>query len=94
MQKFCEMCIATYKDNTYQTKLVNQGTTGILVGYTKGHPTGTCQVFNPKTKKIILTCDMTFLQKNYGEYTKVEKHVLVTTTYEGGMIGRNLNQFQ
>ena len=26
---------------------------------------------------------MTFLQKFYGEYTKVEKPVLVTTSYEG-----------
>ena len=32
---------------------------------------------------IILTWDVTFLQKSYGEYTKVEKSVLVTMSYEG-----------
>ena len=29
------------------------------------------------------TWDLTFLQKSYSEYTKVEKPVLVTTSYEG-----------
>ena len=50
MQKFGEMCIATFKNNTHQAKLANQGTPGIWVGYAKNHPTGTYQIFNPKTK--------------------------------------------
>ena len=53
------------------------------VGYAEGHPTGTQWVFNHKKKKIILTRDVTFLQKTYGEYIKVEKPVLVTMCYEG-----------
>ena len=53
------------------------------IGYAEGRPTGTHWVFNPKTKKIILTQDVTFLQKFYIEYTKVEKPVLVTMSYEG-----------
>ena len=32
---------------------------------------------------IFLTQDMNFLQKSYGEYSKVEKPVLVTMSYEG-----------
>ena len=36
----------------------------------------------PKTKKIILTGDVTFLQKLYIEYSKIEKPVLVTMRYE------------
>ena len=36
-----------------------------------------------KYKKNILTQDMTFLQKSYGEYTKVDKPVVVTMSYEG-----------
>ena len=55
MQKFGEMCIAIYRDNTEQDKLANHSTPGIYVGYAYGHPTGTYQAFNPKTKKIILT---------------------------------------
>ena len=83
MQKFGEMCITMYRNNTHQAKLANHGSPGIQVSYADGHPTGTYQVFNPKTKKIVLTQDVTFLQKSYGEYSKVEKPVLVTMSHEG-----------
>ena len=73
MQKFGETCITTYRYNTHQAKLANQVTPGIWVGYAKGHPTGTYQVFKPKTKKIILIRDVTFLQESYGEYSEFEK---------------------
>ena len=72
MQKFDEMCITTFKDNLHWAELTNHGTPGFWVGYAENHPTGTYQIFNPKTKKIILTQDVTFLQKSYGEYIKVE----------------------
>ena len=83
MQKFGEMCIATYKDNSHQAKSANCGTPGIWVGYAEGYPTDTYWIFNPKTKKDILTWDVIFLQKSYTEYTKVDKPVVVTTSYEG-----------
>ena len=83
MQKFGEMCIPTFKDNTHQPKLADQGTPIIWVGYAKNHLTGIYQIFNPKTKCIIWTLDVTFLQKSYGEYSKVEKPVVMNTNYEG-----------
>ena len=55
VQKFGEMCVATVKDNTNLAKLANRGTPGIWVGYAENHPTGTYRIFNPKTKRIILT---------------------------------------
>ena len=67
MQKFDKMCITTYKDKTHKANLANQGTSGIWVGNAKSHPIGLYWVFNPKTKKIVLTWDVTFLQKTYGE---------------------------
>ena len=82
MQKFGQMCITTYKDNTQQAKLPNQATPDFWVTYAEGRPTGTYWVFNPKKKTIILTRDMTFLQRSYGEYSKVEKPVLVTMSCE------------
>ena len=39
--------------------------------------------FQPTTKKIILTRGLTFLQRSYGEYSKVEKPALVSMSYEG-----------
>ena len=83
MQKFGEMCIATYKDNTHRAKLANHRTPGIWVGYAENHPTGTYWVFNPKTKCIILTRDLSFLNKSYIEYSKVQKPVILTMSYEG-----------
>ena len=82
MQKIGEMCITTYRDYTHFAKLVNQDTPDICVDYAEGHPTGTYWVFNPKTKKIILTQDVTFLEKSYSKYTKVENPILVTMSYE------------
>ena len=83
MQKFGEMRIATFKDNTHFAKLANQGTPGILLGYDENHPAGTYRIFNPKTKHIILTRDVTFLKQSYGEYSKVEKPLILHTSYEG-----------
>ena len=83
MQKIGEMCIATFKDNTHRAKLANCGTSGIWVGYANNHPTGTYHIFNPKTKRIILTWDVTFLNKSYGDYNKVEKPVILTMRYVG-----------
>ena len=51
MQKFGEMCIPTFKDNTHWANLANRGIPGIWVGYSENHPIGTYQSFNPKTKK-------------------------------------------
>ena len=92
MQKFDEMCIITNKDNTHWAKLANHGTPSIWVDYTENHPTGTYQIFYPKMKKIILTWDVTFLQKSYGEYTQVEKPVVVTTSYEGSDMEEELKK--
>ena len=83
MQKIGGMCIATYRDNTHWAKLANHGTWGFWVGYADGHPTSSCWVYNTKTKNIILTQDVTFLQKSYKDFNKVEKPVLITMSYDG-----------
>ena len=82
MQKFDEMCVTTHWDNFHHAKIANHGTSGIQLGCTDGHPTGTYWVFNPKTKKKILIKDTTGLQKSYNHYNKVEKSVLVAKSYE------------
>ena len=38
-------------------------------------------MYNPKTRKNILTKDMTFLQKSYKNWSKVKKPVIVSTSY-------------
>ena len=56
---------------------------GIWVGYADCHPNDRYQGFNPMTKMIILTQNLTSLQKPCGNYSMVENPVLVTTHYEG-----------
>ena len=68
------MCITTYRVDSHWAKLVNHGAQGIWSCYADGHSTGMYHVFNHKTKNIILTLDVTFLQKPYGEYSKIENH--------------------
>ena len=72
------MCITMYRDNFHGAKLANQGVLGIWVGFTEGHPIGTYHMYNPKTKKIIVT----FLQKSYRDGNKVEELVMVSMTYK------------
>ena len=83
MQKFGEMCIITNKDNIHWDKLADCGTHRIWVSQAENYTAGTYQIFNPKRKKNILTQDVTFLQKSYGEYTRADKPVVVTTSYQG-----------
>ena len=83
MQTFGEMCIVTFKDNTHWAKLTNPGTPGIWVGYDKNHPPSTYRILNPKTKRIILTRDVTFLNKSYSEYNRVGKPTILNISYEG-----------
>ena len=51
VQKFGEICITTYQDNSRWAKLSNQGVPCIWVGFTEGHPVGTYCVYNLKTQK-------------------------------------------
>ena len=71
------MCIAMYR------KLANQGVTGIWAGFAESHPVGTYHVYNLKTRKMILTKDVIFSQKSHKGWSKVEKMVMVPTSYEG-----------
>ena len=52
MQKFGEVCITIFQDNTHLTKLDNCGAQGSWVGYASGYPMGEYWVFIPKIKKI------------------------------------------
>ena len=50
--------------------LLNRGKVGIFVGYLPNHPPGTWKFYDPCTKKIFKSRDVTWLEKTYGEYTK------------------------
>ena len=77
-QTFGEISNATYTDNSHLAKLAEWGTPGIWVGFAESHQVGTYSMYNPKTKKIILIKDVTFLKKSYGDYDKIKNLDLST----------------
>ena len=83
MQRFGETCMMTNCDDLHHAKLANQGTTRSWMGFTDEHPVGTYPVLNLKNQKISLTKYMTFLNKSYDEWDKVDKSVIVLINYEG-----------
>ena len=82
VQRFGEICMMTYHDNSHQTKLANKGTQGIWVGLADGHSVSTYSMFNPKAPKLAQK-NVTFLFKSHDEWNKVEKPTLVFISYEG-----------
>ena len=74
------MYIIAYWDYLHQFKLANRGTPGIWVGFAKGHPVHTYHVNTPKTKKLV---NQRHDFPTHGDWSKVDKPVMVPTGYEG-----------
>ena len=51
-----------------KAKLADRGKTYMGLGYARNHPVGTYRVLNLKAGKIIITCDVLFLRKSYGDW--------------------------
>ena len=51
--------------------------------FADAHPFGTLFVLNPKTHKINLMNDVTFLGESYGEWDKVEKPAFIQVSDKG-----------
>jgi hypothetical protein len=61
---FGEMCVATTK-NKIQGKLSNKGNVCVFVGFTVNHADDVYRLLNPKTKSIIKSRDVVWLNKSY-----------------------------
>ena len=51
-----------------KSKLEYQGMTCMFIGYAQNNKGGTYHMLNLHTKIIILSCDVIWLNKTYGEY--------------------------
>ena len=66
LRKFGEMAIVTFrKGSTGRFKTDNKGRACVMVGYSLNHPDETYQMFDMKTKKVIISRDVRWLNKNY-----------------------------
>ena len=51
-------------------KLLDRGKICMFLGYADGHAAGTYCIWNPETKKVIISCDVIFLRKSYGNWNQ------------------------
>ena len=74
MRIFGEMGIALKPDpGEHRGKMKNRGIPSILVGYSHKHAAGTYRMFNPATRRVIVTRDIQWLDKNYGTWKNEDK---------------------
>ena len=45
----------------------------MFLGYADGHAAGTYCIWNPETKKMIISRDVIFLRKNYGDWNQEQE---------------------
>ena len=71
-KKFGEMVVVANRNNV-KAKLDDRGKTCIWLGYAKDHAIGTYRVYNPKTNKVLLTRDVTFLRESHNDWVAEEE---------------------
>jgi hypothetical protein len=65
LKTFGKMCAVMTK-KTIQGKLNDRGTVGLFVGYPGNHANDVYRLFNIKTKQIIKSRDLVWLNLSYG----------------------------
>ena len=71
---FGEMCVVTTK-KSIQGKLNDRGTVGLFVGYPQNQADDVYRIFNLKTKQIINSRDLIWLNLNYGNWNKSKNNM-------------------
>lgn len=75
LRSFGEVGIVTFRKGNKSNKIKNRGQPCVMVGYSSEHPKGTYQMFDPKTRKVILTRDVNWIGKNYQKWKKSRKEL-------------------
>jgi transposase InsO family protein len=79
LQYFGHMCIVKESHRGKMIgKLDNRGTLCMFLGYSSNHSGDTYRLLNLKTYKVILSRDVTWLNKTYGDYHHISKSKHVT----------------
>ncbi len=66
-------------------KLENKGKICMLVGYSEEHPKGTYRFMDLNTKKVIMSRDVSWMNKTWGEYQGIkEKRIIKINDSESG----------
>ena len=65
-----------YKGKKMRKKLEDRGFPAIFVGYAPDHAGDVYRMFNPVTSRVIVTRDVKFLGKYYGDWKKSDKKTM------------------
>ena len=69
LRAFGDMCIVLDQSKRkIRSKLDNRGILGMMVGYHDEHAGDVYRLYNPKTKRIMTSRDVRWLNKSYGTY--------------------------
>ena len=63
-------------------KMQNQGKHCIWLGFADNHASKCYRLLNPETKRILISRDVTFLNKPYGDWENVKDPAIVPLTAE------------
>ena len=74
LRTFCEMGIVTISNtNKTKSKLADRGIPCVFVGYARNHAGNVYRMFNMKTNKVMITRDIIWIGKFYGDYMGITK---------------------
>jgi hypothetical protein len=72
LRTFGEIGIVYTKPTKIRNKLENRGSSCIFIGYPDDHTSNVFRFYNPKTYAVILSRNVYWLNKSYGEFYKVK----------------------
>ena len=81
MKRFGEMAIVKDNRSNIKSKLEDRGIEAMFVGYSDDHGKGVYRFLNIRTGRIIISKDIIFLDKTYGEYRNMNQRE-VHNSYE------------
>ncbi len=76
VQRFDEIYIVANRV-TIMNKMQNRGKHCIWLGFADNHASKCYRLLNPETKQVVISRDVTFLDKSFGDWANVNDPVIV-----------------
>ncbi len=76
VQRFGEICIVANRV-AVMNKMQNRGKHCIWLGFSENHSSKCYRLLNPETKRVLISRDVTFLDKSFGDWANVKDSAIV-----------------
>jgi hypothetical protein len=84
LRTFGEMAVLLDNATANQDKLTDRGRVCMFVGYSDEHPRHTYRFVNLHTNRIVLSRDVKWLNKMWGEYQKIKQENVINIDHDDG----------